>query len=150
MRNSALRFNIRVYFLCLRHAGSEVLVCTENVMGRSVTKFPGGGLEWGEGTLDCLHREALEELSRPVRVIRHFYTTDFFQPSAFSERDQIISIYYLVQLEDENGLSGPTFTSPELGLRLAWVPISELHSDLFTLPIDKHVAVLVGRVEKLT
>jgi len=149
MNNSALRFNIRVYFLCLRNAGREVLVCTESVMGRSVTKFPGGGLEWGEGTLDCLHREALEELGRPVKVLRHFYTTDFFQPSAFSERDQIISIYYLVELENENGTSGPVFPSPEPGLLLSWLPITDLHPDRFTLPIDKHVAALACGTDKL-
>lgn len=35
-------------------------------------KFPGGGLEYGEGVLECLHREFDEELNVKIDVIEHF------------------------------------------------------------------------------
>ena len=40
-------FTIRVYGILL-HKGC-VLVCDELIKGRHITKFPGGGLEFGEG-----------------------------------------------------------------------------------------------------
>ncbi|MCH5686994.1 NUDIX domain-containing protein [Niabella sp. W65] len=43
-----------------------------------VTKFPGGGLELGEGTRDCIIRECKEEIGVDVEVADHIYTTDFF------------------------------------------------------------------------
>ena len=60
------RFNIRVYGL-LFHGGS-VLVSDEMVQGRRITKFPGGGMMPGEGTLDCLRREIREETGLEVEV----------------------------------------------------------------------------------
>jgi ADP-ribose pyrophosphatase YjhB (NUDIX family) len=64
------------------------------IRGGYYTKFPGGGLEFGEGTRDCLKREFKEEMDLDVRVGDHIYTTDYFQMSAFNPEHQIISIYY--------------------------------------------------------
>ena len=76
-------FNIRVYGI-LQNKNGDVLVSDEFIRGNQYTKFPGGGLEFGEGTRDCLKREFLEEMQLKVLVTDHIYTTDFFQMSAFN------------------------------------------------------------------
>ncbi|MCS3800573.1 NUDIX hydrolase [Niastella sp. OAS944] len=86
-------FNVRVYGILINEH-NQVLVSDEYIRGDYITKFPGGGLEFGEGTRDCLKREFQEEMSLDVRVGDHLYTTDFFQMSAFNPAHQIISIYY--------------------------------------------------------
>jgi 8-oxo-dGTP diphosphatase len=90
-----LMFNLRVYGI-LMDEQRRVLVSDEFIRGKYYTKFPGGGLEFGEGTRDCLRREFMEEMGLRVDVGQHIYTTDFFQVSAFSPGHQIISIYYFV------------------------------------------------------
>src|SRR3954463_3659823 len=90
------RFNIRVYGILINEK-KQVLVSDELIRGNRYTKFPGGGLEYGEGTRDCLKREFLEEMNLEVEVGEHLYTTDYFQPSAFHPDHQIISIYYFVK-----------------------------------------------------
>src|SRR3954464_1381101 len=93
-------FNVRVYGI-LMDSNKRLLVSDEFIRGSYFTKFPGGGLEYGEGTRDCLKREFLEEMDLAVEVGEHLYTTDFFQRSAFHPDHQIISIYYFVRpLED--------------------------------------------------
>src|ERR1019366_10635611 len=89
-------FNLRVYGILINEK-KQVLVSDEYIRGNYYTKFPGGGLEFGEGTRDCLKREFLEEMNLPVRITDHLYTTDFFQMSAFNPEHQIISIYYYVE-----------------------------------------------------
>lgn len=86
-------FNIRVYGILINDL-RQVLVSDEFIRGNQYTKFPGGGLEFGEGTRDCLAREFMEEMNLKVEVGRHIYTTDFFQISAFNPGHQIVSIYY--------------------------------------------------------
>ena len=92
------RFNIRVYGIVINDR-NELLVSDEMIRGLQFTKFPGGGLEWGEGIRECLEREFKEELNQPIQVGDHFYTTDYFQQSAFLETDQLISIYFKVALQ---------------------------------------------------
>ncbi|EPB65599.1 putative protein RfaE, domain II, partial [Ancylostoma ceylanicum] len=87
------RFNIRVYGILINEH-NEVLISDEHRWGMSFTKFPGGGLEWGEGLKDCLIREFREELSINIEIGELFYCTDFFVESAFKKTDQLISIYY--------------------------------------------------------
>lgn len=85
--------SLRVYGIMIDEDG-KVLVSDEFIRGGYYTKFPGGGLEVGEGTRDCLRREFMEEMGLRVEVGRHIYTTDFYQMSAFDHTKQIISIYY--------------------------------------------------------
>ena len=123
-------------------ANRRVLVCDERINGWCLTKFPGGGLEFGEGLVDCVKREFMEELALELSEVEHFYTTDFFQPSAFNAAHQIISVYYLVKpLQDAYiKTSDKLFDFPEGSedaLSARWVEWADLHPDGLTLPIDK-------------
>ena len=82
-------FNVRVYGLLL-DPQNRLLVSDEFIRGDYFTKLPGGGLEIGEGTRECLAREFVEETGLAVTVGEHLYTTDFFQISAFNNKDQIM------------------------------------------------------------
>ena len=93
-------FNIRVYGILINEE-KQVLVSDEFIRGNYYTKFPGGGLEFGEGTRDCLVREFMEEMDLKVSVGEHIFTTDFYQRSAFNPAHQIISIYYHVKALEE-------------------------------------------------
>lgn len=92
-------FNVRVYGI-LRNENNKILITDERTQSVSFTKFPGGGLEYGEGLIDALKREFLEECNLPVDVVRHIYTTDFYEKSSFNN-SQIISIYYEVKPLEE-------------------------------------------------
>ncbi|MFD1770984.1 NUDIX domain-containing protein [Sphingobacterium suaedae] len=87
-------FNVRVYGILLND-DNEVLISDEKTLNVSFTKFPGGGLEYGEGLIDALKREFMEECQLKIEVVRHIYTTDFYEKSSFNE-SQILSIYYQV------------------------------------------------------
>ena len=102
--NIISRFTIRVYGI-LKDENNRVLLSDEFIRGDYFTKFPGGGLELGEGTRDCLKREFKEETGLDVIVGEHIYTTDYYQQSAFNPNDQIISIYYFVRAEDVSSLN---------------------------------------------
>ncbi len=93
-------FNLRVYGILINEQ-QQVLVSDELIRGSYITKFPGGGLEFGEGTRDCLQREFMEEMNLKVEVGHHIYTTDYFQLSAFNPEHQIISIYYFAKALEE-------------------------------------------------
>ncbi len=147
-------FNIRVYGI-LSGKNREVLVSDEFIRGSQYTKFPGGGLEFGEGTRDCLKREFKEEMNLDVRVTDHLYTTDFFQMSAFNPEHQIISIYYRVEALEEIRVPLRTklFDFDEAQMEV-YRKTGETETfrfiswDLFsvesvTLPIDKVVAALL-------
>lgn len=139
-------FNVRVYGILLDEA-NRLLVSDEFIRGSYITKLPGGGLEIGEGTRDGLAREFMEEANLVVNVGDHFYTTDFYQVSAFNHKDQIISIYYLVHASEtasiktkENAfdfLPEEVADSNGTAEHLRWIPLHELNEDAMTLPIDK-------------
>lgn len=123
----------------------EVLVTDEYRFGMKFTKFPGGGLEEGEGAIDCIKREAMEEMGQEVEVLDHFYTTDFYQESAFKKGEQIISIYYRIKTIEP--LRIPTKTIrydfdvlEEEAQIFRWIPIENLTGEDLNFPIDKIVA----------
>ena len=147
-------FNIRVYGILINE-NQQVLVSDEYIRGSYITKFPGGGLEFGEGTRDCLQREFMEEMKLKVLVGDHLYTTDHFQRSAFNPEHQIISIYYFVKaLEpiavplrnklfdfDEQQMEVYTATGETETFR--FVNWEEFTEETVTLPIDKIIAKLL-------
>lgn len=147
-------FNVRVYGILLGD-NNQVLVADEFIRGGYYTKFPGGGLEFGEGTRDCLKREFKEEMDLDVRIGEHIYTTDFFQMSAFTPDQQIIAIYYFVHaLEpikaplrtklfdfDEQQMEVYKRTGETETFRfIAW---DDFSAETVTLPIDKIVANII-------
>lgn len=135
------RFNIRVYGLLINEK-NEVLITDEYRSGLFFTKFPGGGLEWGEGLKDCLIREFKEELSIDIEPEELFYCTDFFVASAWKETDQLISVYYMVNYPRVNELIFDIYPVPsrEKQELFRWLPLDQINADQFTFPIDKLVA----------
>ena len=147
-------FNIRVYGILI-NAKQQVLVSDEFIRGNYYTKFCGGGLEFGEGTIDCLKREFMEEMGLRVAVTGHLYTTDFYQQSAFNPGHQIISIYYYVQALEEitAPLREKSFDFDEQQMQVytdtgetetfRFIDWNDFSSASVTLPIDKLVADMV-------
>lgn len=150
-------FNIRVYGI-LFNEQKQVLVSDEWIRGNYYSKFGGGGLEFGEGTVDCLIREFKEEMDLNIRVIRHFYTTDFYQQSAFNPDHQIISIYYLVEALEaiKAPLRNKPFDFDERQLEIyrqtgetetfRFINWDDFSEDSVTLPIDKIVAQMIKEI----
>lgn len=142
------RFTIRVYGI-LFDENKRVLLSDEFIRGDYFTKFPGGGMEFGEGTRDCLKREFKEETGLDITVGEHIYTTDYYQQSAFNPNDQIISIYYFVHAENISELRVKTkifdfelhqIANPKGQSEvLRWIDWNEFNEDSVSLPIDKIV-----------
>ncbi len=149
-------FNIRVYGILINEQ-KQVLVSDEFIRGNYYTKFPGGGLEFGEGTRDCLKREFMEEMNLLVEIGEHIYTTDFYQMSAFNPSHQIISIYYEARaLEPINAplrLNPFEFDERELDVykqtgeteTFRMINWHQFSPDVVSLPIDKVVADIIKR-----
>ncbi|MCB0762208.1 MAG: NUDIX domain-containing protein [Flavobacteriales bacterium] len=131
------RFNIRVYFVIIED--QRVLISDELIGGKPCMKFPGGGMEPGEGTVECAQREAREELNQEICVEEHIYTTDFFQQSAFNAKDQIVSIYYRARLLDQQRFnsSDTPFSFENSTQSFRWISLKDVESEAFTFPIDK-------------
>ena len=147
-------FNIRIYGILINEK-RQVLVSDEFIRGTYITKFPGGGLEFGEGTRECLAREFIEEMNLKVKITDHIYTTDFYQQSAFNAAHQIISIYYFVEALEP--ITAPLRSKPfdfdatqlkmyeetgetETFRFIDWENLSE---ETVSLPIDKIVVNLL-------
>jgi ADP-ribose pyrophosphatase YjhB (NUDIX family) len=148
-------FNVRVYGILLNE-NNQILVSDEYIRGKYYTKFPGGGLEIGEGTRDCLKREFREEMNLMVEVGNHLYTTDYYQQSAFNPNDQIISIYYFVKPLEQISFrltnNKNDFTEEQLKIyneifkieTFRFIDLKNFSEEEVTLPIDKIVARLIS------
>jgi ADP-ribose pyrophosphatase YjhB (NUDIX family) len=133
------RFNIRVYGIWIND--NKILINEETFKDRTIVKFPGGGLDWGEGIIDCLKREWKEELNLDIEVLEHFYTTDFFQASAF-DNSQVISIYYRV------AAPLPALIINKMSNeRTFWMDRAHISADTFTLAIDKKVGEMLSAIK---
>ncbi|MBC7915951.1 MAG: NUDIX domain-containing protein [Pyrinomonadaceae bacterium] len=140
------KFNVRVYGLLI-NSQNQILLSDEEEYGIRFSKFPGGGLEYGEGLIEALKREFIEECKLEVDVIEHFYTTDFFVKSAFND-SQIISVYYLVKPLSEINFKCKelVFDFDEEGDILQafrWKAIKELEPADVTFPTDQRVVELL-------
>ncbi|MDH6253513.1 8-oxo-dGTP diphosphatase [Chryseobacterium sp. H1D6B] len=124
--------NVRVYACAVKD--KKVLTLFEEYAGTHLMKFPGGGLEYGEGLLECLHREFDEELNVKIEVIEHLYTQENFLVSRFKENEQLLTIYYIVNIVNEEDflIMDPCIEKTE------WTPI-DTPDNPFPLPIDQIV-----------
>ena len=141
-----MQHSIRVYGLLI-NTDNEILISDEKEYGMMFSKFPGGGLEYGEGTIDGLKREFMEECNVEIEVLNHFYTTDFFVKSAFND-SQVISIYYMVKNTAPINLNIKTVVfdfdgEGDVLQAFRWVKVDELNTDDFIFPTDKKVAELL-------
>jgi len=139
-------FNVRVYGVLINYR-NEVLISDEQEYGVRFTKFPGGGLEYGEGLVDGLKREFMEECNVEVEVTDHFYTTDFFVKSAFND-SQVISVYYLVKNIQPLNLNFKTMIfdfdgEGDVLQSFRWVKLDNLKNEELLFPTDQHVAKLL-------
>ena len=147
-----MTLTVRVYGIIMTD-DKKVLVSDEFIRGAYITKFPGGGLEIGEGTRDCLKREIKEELFIDSEIGDHLYTTDFYQQSAFNNAHQILSIYYYVKPLEPITLPFKTipfdFTPQQVANPMGESEVIRLidwdnfNDDILTLPIDKVVAKML-------
>lgn len=136
-------FTIRVYGLLVQQG--RALVSDELIKGHRITKFPGGGLEYGEGLKDCLVREIREEMGLEAQGMDHFYTTDFFQQSAFHTVPmQVVSVYFTFKVPDPGAITvvqhpfeGIAGSSDQEVFR--WQPLHATAEEAVSLPIDRAV-----------
>lgn len=138
------KISVRVYGL-LMNSEKQILVTDEIYEGQRLTKFPGGGMEKGEGAIDCLKRECIEELGQEVNVKEHFYTSDNYIPSTFYPDFQIICIYYFIETKEkycfeikQKRFDFANETSNTVVFR--WVPLDKIKDEPFTYDNDKKVA----------
>ena len=138
-----IKFTIRVYGM-LFNRQNEILVSHEQIKEISFTKFPGGGLEFGEGPKDCIVREMLEETGVDVEVISHIYTCEEYIQNQFDPTEQVIGIYYLVRAINNDDLkkinSEPKkhpFRGTENIIRHRWVHYKDLSDKILTFDLDR-------------
>lgn len=143
MNKEIKSFNIRVYALIIEE--DSILISKELIQGKYVYKFPGGGLEYGEGLIEGLQRESLEEMDQNLQDIEHFYTTDFFQKSQFDPRDQLIAVYYKAKLNSEiiNKLDVPLKDFPVF----EWRQITRFSVEDLHFPTDKYVFSVLKKLQ---
>lgn len=134
------RFNVRVYGIYIK-AGA-ILLSDECRFGKKMTKFPGGGLEYGEGIEEALKREWIEELETEIEVEEIMYVNPFLQISAFNPKDQVICLYYKVRLKNtlQIPISSKAFDfeiNGEDQQSFRWKKLDELLETDLTFPIDQ-------------
>ena len=145
--SSTSNFTIRVYGILIRD--QKVLLSRENIQGAIYTKFPGGGLEYGEGIIDCLQREIMEELEVRVEQWELFHINESFLSSAFHSNTQVVSVYYKIdcgkqeiKIEDPDDLRFLRSSGDQV---LFWKSLNQLTPDQTELPVDKEVVMLLQR-----
>jgi len=137
-------FNVRVYGLLI-DPEKGLLISDEKSEGKSFSKFPGGGLELGEGLRDALIREYMEECQVEIEVMAHFYTTDFYEKSSFND-SQVISIYYFVKALQPLNLTYQTeiFNFKDNSQQsFRWIQLKDLKVDDVTFKTDQTVVELL-------
>jgi len=144
-------FNVRAYALIIENG--HILLSDEFTHNMRMTKFPGGGVQFGEGPADCLKREAVEEFGQEIEILDHFYTTHFFQKALFYSDMQLISIYYLAKLK-----KAPLFRISETifdfeegkenSQSFRWVSLRTLQDSDLSFPIDRFVLNMLKNREK--
>ncbi len=145
MISKGKRFNVRVYGVLI--VDEAILISDEFIHSKEITKLPGGGLEFGEGTIECVIREFKEELDIKIEVEKHLYTTDFFVTSAFNANSQVISVYYKVKVVGDFKIVTShrkfDFVKKNGAQSFRWIKLKELSEKDFTFVIDQQVVKIL-------
>ena len=132
------KINVRVYATVLKD--KKILSLHEEYVGEYLLKFVGGGLEFGESIVECLHREFEEELNLKIKNLEHFYTQEDFLVSKFRDNEQLLTIYYLAEIVDEDDL----IIRDSCIEKVEWISL-ETDETPFPLPVDKIVFDLLKK-----
>jgi 8-oxo-dGTP pyrophosphatase MutT (NUDIX family) len=135
-----LRFRVGAYGL-LRAGDSLLVTRTRTVLG-TITNFPGGALELGEGSLDALRREFVEETGVQVRPTGLAHASErYFRSEAYPE-NQLVKLYWFV--EQTGGTLRPNGNGNDV-VAAYFVPIAELAGAGLTPSDEEAVAALTAR-----
>jgi ADP-ribose pyrophosphatase YjhB (NUDIX family) len=129
---------VRVYGF-LEDAQGRVLVSAERFRGKPLIKYPGGGVEWGEGIREALVREFQEELQLDIAVGELVFFNEFPVISAFDPDYQVFSFFYRVSAVGPIAFvtHSAVAVPDEDGERAVWVSKAELANVPFTYPIEQ-------------
>lgn len=133
-------FSVRTYAIC--ENDDKILALYEYHNGQIYCKLPGGGVEFGEGILDCLHREFLEELNVKIEIVEHLYTQEHFVQSIVDNGKQLLLIYYIVRIVN---LENIMINTPDIH-KFEWIDIND---NPFVLPVDKIALAKYREKQKL-
>lgn len=131
-------FNVRVYALIVKN--NRLLISEEQHGGVFLRKFPGGGLQFGEGILQALHRELKEELNADVESASMLCVTEDFVVSFLNNKQQVIGVHYLVELKQDYSDEFLNNNRVELEngfIHFKWKLIDSMNADDFSSPVDK-------------
>lgn len=141
---SLKQLSIRVYGIVI-HADRGLLLSKEKIKGNFYTKLPGGGLEFGESTENCLKRELVEELGQGFEIIRLFSVSNLVIESKFMPSTQVVPIYYLaipknwaklLDFTQKHRLHHPEGDFSTV-IQYEWRQITDLSADDFSFPAEK-------------
>lgn len=154
------RFNVRVYFFLVSRRGPGgkstpfegvdcILVSEEHISGRHCTKWPGGGLEFGEGPMECAQREAQEELGQDIALGPLVHATGSFVRSAWRPQEQVLCHYYLARLcgpQEFETTEGAVDWNAGHEQRFRWSPVQGFNPEQLTFSTDRAAwnALLTG------
>jgi 8-oxo-dGTP diphosphatase len=122
------RFNARCYAFIVS-TQNKVLVMNERWKGADLQKLPGGGLELGEGMIECL------EAWQPLTWKHHYVPTHCFT-SQFRPDEQLILNYFLADQRVEQS-QWRIIPEDENLLGMQWLPLENASAQWFTLESDR-------------
>lgn len=131
-----IKFNARCYAV-IRSSQDRVLVMMERWKGVDLNKFPGGGLELGEGLLECIYREIDEEFERNEHLnYKHLHTPTGCFSSRFKPQEQLLLNYFTNRENAEETNWELIPNDPNL-LGIKWLELKAENAEWLTLESDK-------------